>query len=449
MTLETQNLTLNDDRVICAPAGLKLMTNYVLSEQGEWFEDEIEFVRSFVKPGMNALDIGANYGLYSSVIARSLSGEGSLRCFEPTPDTAAALRETCKLNSLEPVMSILEFGLSSKPGEATFFMSDNAELNSLHETSVASKKITIQLDTLDRCMEDQDWPAIDFIKLDAEGEEISILEGGARFFEKNDPLVMFELKHGDQINHGLIGAFKSLGLEPYCLIKSLNALVPFDESKPADGFLLNLFAASPVCAAKLEKEGVLLTQKTVSGTKTSEQRDPSSLLSGAELSLNDGDYYAPMLKVYAASRDETLPLNIRYASLLNAQTLLSDAISKSEEKRPECVMSIARICFDVGQRSFGNRALDLIIQNFAIKGVPFEVQQPFLSFDELDLPDSKGALKLELIAASTEKWIRSHAYSSYFGNAPMIVNYIQFLERIGMASSYVERIKGLLQERAS
>lgn len=424
------------------------MTNYVLKEQGEWFEDEIEFVRSFVKSGMNVLDIGANYGLYSSVIAKALSGNGSLRCFEPTPDTANALRETCKLNGLESVMSVLEFGLSSQPGEATFFMSDNAELNSLHETSATSKKITIQLDTLDHCFREQDWPQIDFIKLDAEGEEISILQGGVEFFEKNDPLVMFELKHGDLINHGLISAFKDLGMQPYCLIKGLEILVPFDESKPADGFLLNLFAASPACAEKLEKDGVLLTQASIDANQSFEERDPSALLSGANLSLQEGDYYAPMLRVYAASRDEALPLAVRYACLVQAKACFSEALTKVEEKRPECVFSIARICFDLSERSFGNSALDLIIQNFAIKGVPFEVLQPFLSFDEIDLPDTKGALKLELIASSVEKWVRSHAYSTYFANAPLVNNYLQFLERIGMLSDYLERVKNLLRERA-
>ena len=49
---------------ICVPAALDHITTYVLLEQEDWFEDEIRFVRRFLRPGMRAVDVGANFGVY-------------------------------------------------------------------------------------------------------------------------------------------------------------------------------------------------------------------------------------------------------------------------------------------------------------------------------------------------------------------------------------------------
>ncbi len=59
----TLTLNITGGIEICLPDSLQLMTPYVLLEQEDWFEDEIRFVRSLVRPGMQAVDIGANYGV--------------------------------------------------------------------------------------------------------------------------------------------------------------------------------------------------------------------------------------------------------------------------------------------------------------------------------------------------------------------------------------------------
>ena len=42
------------------PASLDRITTYVLLEQEDWFEEEIRFVRHWMRPGMRAIDVGAN-----------------------------------------------------------------------------------------------------------------------------------------------------------------------------------------------------------------------------------------------------------------------------------------------------------------------------------------------------------------------------------------------------
>ncbi len=60
-------------------------TTYVLLEQEDWFEDEIRFVRRWLRPGMRAVDVGASYGVYTTAMARAVGPEGRVWAFEPTP----------------------------------------------------------------------------------------------------------------------------------------------------------------------------------------------------------------------------------------------------------------------------------------------------------------------------------------------------------------------------
>ncbi len=59
------------------PDSLNVMTRYVIEERGDWFEDEIRFVRKLLLPGQLVLDVGANYGVYTlDGCGRGRFGEG-------------------------------------------------------------------------------------------------------------------------------------------------------------------------------------------------------------------------------------------------------------------------------------------------------------------------------------------------------------------------------------
>ena len=59
------------DRITHAvPPRLDSITTYVLLEQETWFEKELNFLRHWLKPGMTAIDIGANLGIYALPMAR-------------------------------------------------------------------------------------------------------------------------------------------------------------------------------------------------------------------------------------------------------------------------------------------------------------------------------------------------------------------------------------------
>ena len=55
-------LQLHDGLTIAVPRTLSSITCYVLLEQEEWFEKEINFLRGSLKPGMISVYVGANLG---------------------------------------------------------------------------------------------------------------------------------------------------------------------------------------------------------------------------------------------------------------------------------------------------------------------------------------------------------------------------------------------------
>ncbi len=55
---------------------LDRITPYVLREQLDFFEDELKFVRKLVLAGQKAIDIGANYGVYTLPMASKTWAQG-------------------------------------------------------------------------------------------------------------------------------------------------------------------------------------------------------------------------------------------------------------------------------------------------------------------------------------------------------------------------------------
>ena len=265
-------LTLDKRTKINVPDDINLMTRFILEEQGDWFEDELPFIRRFLKPGMQAIDIGANYGCYALSIAEAVKDNnnpeksGKVFAFEPCADTFTMLQSSTNLNAFKH-LHLIQSGLSNQSGQATLYRSHNSELNSLQpQTKNQVAQETIHLTTLDDCLTRYQWKALDFLKLDAEGEERNILIGGKQTFTALSPLVMFELKHGKTINIDLINDFKALGYQCFSLNKALDLLLPFN-SKTLDGFQLNVFACKADMAEQLESKG-LLSRDSINASNT-------------------------------------------------------------------------------------------------------------------------------------------------------------------------------------
>ena len=126
---ELEIVVAGDVRVV-VPADIRRMTPFILLEQEDWFEDEIGFVRRLLQPGEAAIDVGANYGLYTLAMARAVGPSGRVLAVEPASRTMAWLRRSLERNGFAQVVTA-QAALSDRAGEAMLPLRDNPEINSL------------------------------------------------------------------------------------------------------------------------------------------------------------------------------------------------------------------------------------------------------------------------------------------------------------------------------
>lgn len=418
----TYSIKIVNDINVTVPASFQLMTPYVLREQNDWFEDEIKFIRTFVKSGMKIIDIGANYGLYTLTIAKIIGDQGKIWAFEPTTTTAACLKQSISENKFNNI-ELIQAGLSDRIGKAKLFTTQNSELNSLsNEVSSGNSHETILLFTLDHCSNEYRWKDIDFIKLDAEGEEINILKKGKKFLSSASPLIMFELKHGKNINLPLIKTLSNLGYQSYRLIPGLNVLVPFNSEEPFDGFLLNLFCCKQDKSTLLESTGVIVKKwwklDYLPNTKVTEdylsqlpfaKHFKNKIVDNSEASKN----YLEILEAYLLAHSASITITEKVGYLMTALSHLRISI-KNGEKSTTRLATFARIAFDAGERVLGKNILSFLI-NRHNDNLNFEITEPFLpassKYDSIN-PDNN--IKEWLLSSIIEQYIIMHAFSTYF-----------------------------------
>ncbi|AFZ58969.1 methyltransferase FkbM family [Anabaena cylindrica PCC 7122] len=409
---------------ICIKNDLNSLTSYVLLEQGDWFEPEMEFVRKLITPGMEILDIGANHGVYTLTMARLLQGQGKITAYEPASSVVSLLRKGVEANGFTNV-EIINAGLSDCEGEATLFLSTNSELNSLQQDGLSQQQETIKLLNLDRELEQHNWQKIDFIKLDAEGEEAKILAGGKRFFFEQSPLIMFELKHGKHINMRLIQLFQNLGYETYYLVSSIGCLVPFDVNQPVDGYQLNLFACKIERSQQLAERGLLVTEIPEKPllTNPSYWLEAIAILNYATPFLNQWQEYATVSKTdsqvyleglnyFFLAKTPSLSQSEQFAALKYSFECIQQAVQAKPSLTRYC--SLARVAAELGKRQVSVETLQQLI-TYLNSGSLIKVDEPFLPVSQqYDHQIFNNNLQDWLLVSIIETFENRRVFSSYF-----------------------------------
>ncbi len=386
-TPATLTVTLVDGTQVVVPDSLEQITPYVLQEQGDWFEDEIKFLRRLVQPGQTVIDIGANVGVYALSLARRVGPSGQVWAFEPASATADLLEASIAANGT-PWLHLQRQALSDHTGTAWLQMPGQSELNSLAADQQGPGE-EVPLTTLDACLETFGWKQVDLLKIDAEGAEECILAGGRLFFSELSPLVMFEVKAGAELHLDLVERFLQLGYDCFRLVPGLDALMPFDPAAGVDGYLLNLFAAKPDRAAGLATEGWLVRTASPDPPELAElepyhwRRVLTQLPYGHALATSweeqancDPEPATVPLALWAYAQDCGKQVDLRLGALQLSYTLLCEHARNTQ--RLTSLSSLARVAQNIGYRTDALRALGMLITALQ-GGSPLELNNPFLA----------------------------------------------------------------------
>jgi FkbM family methyltransferase len=448
---------------VVTPDSLNLITPYVLCEQQDWFEDEIKFLRRLLRPGQRAIDVGANYGVYTLCMAKAVGPTGSVWAFEPASSTAALLAQGIAINEFTHV--VLEpTALSRVSGTAQLTLNDNSEINALvRAADSAAATETVRVDTLDECLQRFGWTDIELLKIDAEGEEANIIEGGRQFFERLSPLILYEVKAGDALHLELVAKFTELGFDSYRLVPGLDLLVPFDATSKPDGYLLNLFCCKNDRGTRLAQQGLLLTASAISLSKAEYQFDDFLEERGAEYGwrtslaalpyaaacahlweLTPDSAVTEALACFAISRDTQLDALARYSALESSLQSLMDLCKR--EPRYLRLASLARVAQDYGARTVAVSALQQLFDQLSRPNA-VDLSEPFLAPGaRFDTIRPRADIQDWLRACVLEELERLSAFSSFFTGAKSRGR-LELLATLGYESEEMRRRLALIRSR--
>ncbi|MGD1015431.1 MAG: FkbM family methyltransferase [Roseiarcus sp.] len=444
----TLEVSLRDGLTIAAPATLSAITTYVLLEQEQWFEKEIDFLRCFLRPGMNAVDIGANLGLYSLPMAGLVAPGGRIFAYEPGTEARQLLERSRTLNGVDN-LEIVGAAVSDGEREGHLAFAASSELRAL---ATADDGEPVHITSLDVESGARAWPSIDFVKIDAEGEEERIIAGGRTFFAEHSPLTMFEIKAGDKVNERLLELFPTLGYRVFRLLPGAPILVPQDASQPIDGYELNLFAAKPDRVSALSRQR-LLTETIPQWTPGASDRRRAvafwrrqKFASPATVSRSNGispvSNYQDSLAAYAVWRSPDRSVATRCAALAFALQNLRFLCARA--CTAERASTWARVAWEWGARSECVAVLRQLLP--MLQRTPFPLSEPFWPasprFDDV-APGGRPADWFAVAAA--EQFERTFSFSSAFGGASPA---LPWLCRQNLASAEMERRRTLLAARA-
>ncbi len=156
-------------------------------------------IERYVNPGDCAIDIGANVGALTLLMARRVSCGGSGVCvgdggcvlaFEPGPPIHARLERNIQLNpSIRDCVRLFPVGLSDMRG-VLHWREDTG--NRGNGSLMNESGVDVEVDTLDHVLSESGVRAVSFIKIDVEGMELDVLRGAVETLKRARPVVYFE-----------------------------------------------------------------------------------------------------------------------------------------------------------------------------------------------------------------------------------------------------------------
>lgn len=210
-------------------------------------------MREVVKPGMTVLDIGANVGFFSMLLGHLVTPSGRVHSFEPHPRNHELLSDNIASNRMHWVR-VHRTALSNQPGEVTLNLnpvndgghslgdfSNNPDLRGRDRSALA---VRVPCDTLDSFIVREKIASVDFIKIDVEGAEQLVFEGGRGLLARSDaPMIVCEVGDAAQQQFGKTekDVRDALYAHGYRSFFIRDRIVPFGPETPVEGMQNILF----------------------------------------------------------------------------------------------------------------------------------------------------------------------------------------------------------------
>jgi len=160
--------------------------------------NELLAAQKILKPGMTAIDVGANEGHFSLFFASCVHPGGRVVAVEPSGREILALQRNISLNP-ELDVAVQKGACGDHEGEATLLIADaeHRGQNTLGSfvydcTKIAARQKT-KIFTLDQLVEQHCLQHVHFIKIDVEGAEDLVVDGARNTLMVFRPVLLLEI----------------------------------------------------------------------------------------------------------------------------------------------------------------------------------------------------------------------------------------------------------------
>lgn len=209
-------------------------------------------LKALVDPGMTVVDVGANVGMLSLALARSVGAQGKVYAFEAEPQFQDLLAKSFVLNGV-PWVDLRRQAVGRAAGQATFHVSPIAGHSSLYdlpgEEASSARQITVEVVALDVAL--ADVSNVDLVKIDVEGAELDVLAGMERLIARSPNLVIvaeFGPTHLTRVGltaEGWFEAFEGHGFQAYAIDEATGTCSRVSAYEVADVVSVNIVFARP------------------------------------------------------------------------------------------------------------------------------------------------------------------------------------------------------------
>lgn len=168
------------------------------------YEPELSIVERFLSPGAVAVDVGANYGIYTLVMARLVGADGLVIALEPAAEAFGVLERNVRRNSLTNC-SLVNAAALDRNGKLPLIHHPDPSRNAL-DLGGRTGQEWVSTVRLDDVLGSRQRRRVALVKVDVEGAEELVLRGAERVLAESRPVFILEVN---------VEGASRLGLRPY------------------------------------------------------------------------------------------------------------------------------------------------------------------------------------------------------------------------------------------
>ena len=217
--LQTDYAEVFGNKLFLSKKGLALS----ISHYGTYEELESKIMEEKIEMGNIVVDVGANIGLHTLNMARIVGSTGQVFAFEPDPSNFEILKKNVKINNYKNII-LEQKAVGDKHGRTTLYQSDHPGKHRIFpQTEQAKSQVQVELTNLDNYFDSDMIDKINFIKIDVEGLEFSVLKGMKNILKNSKKIkILFEFMPENTMEVGftpieLLNYLTSNDFKLYCM----------------------------------------------------------------------------------------------------------------------------------------------------------------------------------------------------------------------------------------